>query len=448
MNNRIWLGLLLFTLSMIAPGRTATAQGPRRDLLGRPPLPNLLSPKQSHHDLPGGIDMANAEELMAQRLQELHELHQLQDQVQGLLEDPEFRKQLESIPDSDLRKLQEKMLKGKGLRSDPNWEKMLQQVASHQKLNERQLDIIRRWAERHEQTQPAPSQSSLPQNSDPGDPPPLANASSPPVRPMLPPTPAAPEPSLAERIQEGTKKWMLENLDNVGGDLVEALAEIQGNEENSPLAELLRSVEHPDFSGLNVPEQAIGFSRYLSDAGDFLHQQRGTWDEMQSIFHKSPVPSLPNFNVPSASIAASAANGDHWAPTLLASLLLGTIILVLCLRGLGSKSPSGSGEGDEWRLGSWPVSPGHVSTRQELIRAFEYLALLCLGTAAGAWNHRELAERLAEQDSANPSRRQAVEMLAWLYEKARYAPAEEALSPEQLSDARHALCLLAGVTAI
>jgi hypothetical protein len=145
---------------------------------------------------------------------------------------------------------------------------------------------------------------------------------------------------------------------------------------------------------------------------------------------------------------ASAPGGDNWAPALLSLLLLSMIVALLCTRGLASKSRLGSGEGDEWRLGSWPVSPGEVSTRQDVIRAFEYLALLCLGPTAGACHHRDLADRLAEQDSDNPARRQAADLLAWLYEQARYAPAGETLSPEHISDARHALRLLAGVTAV
>jgi hypothetical protein len=122
------------------------------------------------------------------------------------------------------------------------------------------------------------------------------------------------------------------------------------------------------------------------------------------------------------------------------------IVLVLWKKGFGSNGQAGSGADGEWRLGTWPVRPDAVSTRQDVIRAFEYLALLCLGPAAAVCHHRQLAERLAEQDSINPSRRQAAEMLAWLYEQARYAPADETLSQEQLSDARHALSSLAGVT--
>jgi hypothetical protein len=437
MNNRMWLGLLLVTVSMIVPMRTATAQG------------GIRGPaKQSHHDLPGGIDMANAEEMMAQRLQELHELHQLQDQVQGLLQDPAFRRHLANIPPEDLQKLQEKLLKGKGLSQDSNWNQLLQHATSQHKFNERQIDILRSWAERNEQKAPAPSANGLLENHGSDAAPPVAEAAGSTIR--LPPqqAPVAPEPSLFDRMQEETTKWMVENLDDVGGDILEALTEMKMNDENSPLAEVLRSLQQPDFSGLNVSEQAIGLSRYLSNAGDFLHEQRGAWDEMRSLLRKAPVPSLPNLGGPSVSApAAAAADGNSWAPTFLSLLMLGAIVLLLSLRGIGSKAQPGSGAGEEWRLGSWPVSPDRVSTRQDLIRSFEYLALLCLGPAAGACHHRALAERLAEQDGGNPARRHAAELLSWLYEQARYAPAGEALSQEQFSDARRALWLLAGVTA-
>jgi hypothetical protein len=243
---------------------------------------------------------------------------------------------------------------------------------------------------------------------------------------------------------------MIENLDTVGGDIVDALAQSKGIDDNSPLAELFRSVQHPDFSTLNISEQAIGLSRYLSDAGDFFHEHRGTWDEMRSLILKAPtpsLPSLPNFDGPSVSVpSASGSGGGSWAPAFLSLLLLGLVVLLMCLRSLGAKGQPDR-DGDGWRLGSWPVSPSRVKTRQDVIRAFEYLALLCFGPAASVHHHHELAERLARQDSNNPARRHAAEMLAWVYEQARYAPADEALSPEQLSDARHALFLLAGVTA-
>jgi hypothetical protein len=97
-----------------------------------------------------------------------------------------------------------------------------------------------------------------------------------------------------------------------------------------------------------------------------------------------------------------------------------------------------------WRLGPWPVRPEAVRTRDELVRAFEYLALLLLGPAALTRNHEEIAADLGEQDE---DRRAAAARLAGLYEQARYAPPDEALPDTDLVAARADLSLLAGVAA-
>jgi hypothetical protein len=447
MNNRFWLELLLIALSLLTSSPTATAQNQTYlqvsgSLLQYPFM-------QSHHDLPGGLDLDNPQEMMAQRLQELRELHQLQDQVQGLLADREFLKNLQQLSETELRQLRDKMLRGEGLGKDQRWEELLKQAASHKKLEQQQIDILRRWAERAEHHQPPPpSEHSLLNNRSPGTPPPATNpngSSSP--APSFP-TMDASEPSLFDRLQEETTKWLMENLDDVGGDILDALVELGVNEEGTPLSELLRSMQQPDLSGMNVSDQAMGLSRYLPKVGEFLHEQRGAWDEVRSIFREAPIPSLPSIGDPSVSVPASAAAADSWVPALLSLLLLGMIVLLLYKMAARSQARAGSGDAQLWRLGPWPVPPGAVSTRQDVIRAFEYMALLCLGPAAAVCHHRELAERLAEQDSGNPARRQAAEILAWLYEQARYAPAGELLSPEELTGARHALCLLAGVTAL
>ena len=100
--------------------------------------------------------------------------------------------------------------------------------------------------------------------------------------------------------------------------------------------------------------------------------------------------------------------------------------------------------GDGWRLGPWPVRPEAVHTRDELVRAFEYLALLLLGPAARSRNHREIAAGLGRgrRDPRAPPT-----ALAGLYEQARYAPPDEALPDADLAAARADLSLLAGVAA-
>jgi hypothetical protein len=99
-----------------------------------------------------------------------------------------------------------------------------------------------------------------------------------------------------------------------------------------------------------------------------------------------------------------------------------------------------------WRPGPWPVSPTAVATRRDLVRAFEHLALLCLGRAAYHYHHLELAERLGAL-SGGPQCRQAAAELASLYEQARYAPEEGPLSNDEVTAARRDLCFLAGVAA-
>ncbi|MHB1425631.1 MAG: hypothetical protein ACYC3I_20880 [Gemmataceae bacterium] len=433
MNERCGLWLLL-ALSLLLPPRISAAQP--RSRVAEPP-------KQSHHDLPGGIDLDNPQEMLAQRLQQLRQRRQLQDQVQSLLKDPKILDRVKKqFSEEDLRHLMKKMSKGLG--QDGDWERLLQQAGSGQKLDRRQIDLLlRSWdglLKREELKLPTVGEFSgmMP---DPAKPDPPSSPSTPTADFSTPPTLPAP-PSVFERLEADTTKWVMENLDEFGSDALEALTQAGKKEEGAPFAELLRSLRQHDFSGLHPGEPALELSRHLPNVGDFFHRHAGAWGEARSLFRGVKMPHLgsPSVSVP----LAVAADGDTWATGLLALLMLGAIVLFLCKAGLGAATRFDAGE--EWRLGPWPVPPDGVSTRQDVIRAFEHLVLLCLGPAASACHHRALAERLAELDRGNPARRQAAETLAWLYEQARYAPAGESLSQCQLIDARHALCFLAGVT--
>ncbi len=212
-------------------------------------------------------------------------------------------------------------------------------------------------------------------------------------------------------------------------------------------------MKNPDFLGESFVEEAAGLSRHLPDLGELIQEQRGAWDDVRTIFRDTQVPSLPGMGGDSAPARASAAppsaDGDVWSTVSLALLTLGVLFLLVWKMAARPRAKATGGAADDWHLGAWPVPPAAVSTRQELIRAFEYLALLCLGPTASTRHHRELADRLAAQNHGDPARRrQAAELLAWLYEQARYAPAEDSLSTAELSEARHALCFLAGVTAV
>lgn len=436
MNTRCWLWLLPLVSLVLAPPQTPAQTNPSQPS------------KQSHRDLSGALDMNNVQEMMAQRMNELRELHQLQDQVQGLLKDPDFLNHIKQhFSEDQLRHLQEKMLKGEGLKQDKNWNQLLQQATKGQKFDQRQLDFLRRWAERDEHKSLSNENGLLNNRSLAATSSSSSSGSDFSLAAPTPP-PAAPQRSFFDRMQEESTKWLMEHLDDVGGNVLDSLVELGGSEEGAPLAEALRSLRQSDFSGAAFDEQAVGLSQYLPNVGNFLHGQRGAWDEVRSLFRNTPVPSLPSIGGSSASVpASSATSGDSWAPALISLLMLSLLLLLLAKRIARTKAQAGSGAGDAWRLGSWPVAPNAVATRQDVIRAFEYLALLRLGPTAATCHHRELAQRLAEQDNSLVGRRQAADMLAGLYEQARYAPVDETLSPEELSDARHTLTLLAGVTA-
>src|SRR5262249_42667862 len=138
------------------------------------PRPSVTPPaKQSHHELPGELDMKDAQEMMAERLRDLHQLHRLQDQARKLLDNPKFVNQIKGqFSEAELRKLQEKFLRGDSPGGDGNWDKLLQQVASGSKLDDRQIDDLRRWAEQSVKKQTPPPNDSNPRNDHVPSPPP------------------------------------------------------------------------------------------------------------------------------------------------------------------------------------------------------------------------------------------------------------------------------------
>ncbi len=91
------------------------------------------------------------------------------------------------------------------------------------------------------------------------------------------------------------------------------------------------------------------------------------------------------------------------------------------------------------RRGPWPVDPATVATRTQLIRAFDYLALLLLGDQVRTWNHVAVAKKLGEEAARNP----AAGALAHLYELARYTPGDDTLPPQARDAARRHLVYLA-----
>jgi len=183
-------------------------------------------------------------------------------------------------------------------------------------------------------------------------------------------------------------------------------------------------------------------------------------------FNANMFPSLrpPERVLPSAGNAAPIDNGtagaQGWQVLLVLGGLLGIAVLFWrILTQARQKDADAANQG--WRLGPWPVDPAAVATREDLVRAFEYLSVLSLGPDARNWNHRAIAERLTDRDALSVGRAAvrdagkdrsigvidtnpaAVYELTDLYERARYAPPSDLLPDEDLAVARRDLCLLA-----
>ena len=94
-----------------------------------------------------------------------------------------------------------------------------------------------------------------------------------------------------------------------------------------------------------------------------------------------------------------------------------------------------------------PVGSGldysNIHTREELVVAFDNLSLDKCGEEAMNWNHRVIADELIDKQ---PHNEEPANELADLYERARYAPENEDLTPNDFASARNDLSTIAGVS--
>lgn len=152
-----------------------------------------------------------------------------------------------------------------------------------------------------------------------------------------------------------------------------------------------------------------------------------------------PVPPLSSGG--SGSMGSSAAGGGLvFAQVLLWGVFIGVVAFVLW-RWLGRwQWLVGRQAASLAQLGGWPVDPAKVSSRAEVVQAFEYLSLLRLGPEARSSHHRDIAAGLGGE----PERRRDAEELAELYEQARYTPDADPFADADLARARRFLCHFAG----
>jgi hypothetical protein len=133
--------------------------------------------------------------------------------------------------------------------------------------------------------------------------------------------------------------------------------------------------------------------------------------------------------------------GGSWFPVVVLAIIALAILLWVLLKNLRTPTPQLAYVMDG--LGPWPVDPRRINTREDVVKAFEYLSVLICGVKAKTWTHNTIADALADLAATHG---ETAAMLARLYELARYAPLDEPLSHEELMEARELVCGLAGVS--
>ncbi len=204
--------------------------------------------------------------------------------------------------------------------------------------------------------------------------------------------------------------------------------------------------------------------RKLAEAGDQFHDKLSGWGKSVKLdrfwpadglhlpdviapehipalstpgwFNRSGDSSLPRLSAPDAS-AGSILSVLAW--------IVGLAAAAICLRQFWLRTEESRRERQRIQAlrRAWPVDPAGVKSREDLIQAFEHLALSNLGVSAKTWNHLAIAAGLGKSPDA--IRRNAALSLTDTYERARYAPVEEPLPGELIAEARRHLSVLAGV---
>lgn len=93
-------------------------------------------------------------------------------------------------------------------------------------------------------------------------------------------------------------------------------------------------------------------------------------------------------------------------------------------------------------VGGWPLDPRAINSREDVVKAFEYLSVLICGPGAKTWTHSTIADELTALAQTHG---ETAVKLARLYELARYAPLDEPLTRAELVEARRLVCDLAGM---
>ena len=479
----------LLCLIVLGAGMTARAAAQSRPL--ERISPNVLNEKieRSHWLDPGMFDLrgVDPEQLFKQELNRIH-AREILDGYKNEKGNP--AQKLDALIQNDPGSVQD-FLKGfhfqdlpKGLQERfEGREKELEEF-----IHSLKLEDLQKYAGAVERMGSTLAPGASPDTLPPDNRPPASEPGPLPAPDQNATPPGAADPSLPATDSEDQKvtsalgQWLLKTA--------ERFKELDPSLRDSPalhqaLRELSRKIEGSDERWKELDRKANALADKWTSLGQALPLNR-LWPEKGLAWTQKLMPrSLPNWKLPE--LGAHSNRGARFTgprggmPTLSEETSWAALWTLAILAGLGLifwKFWTGSAAGRRggtagWELGPWPVQPSAVRTRDELIRAFEYLSVLRLGPAARHWHHWAIASALGRSPSPYPlplpsggegrvrgsgntapsSRRgeafaelcRSAEQLALLYERARYAPPDEPLPEAVMATARRDLCLLAGV---
>jgi hypothetical protein len=384
--------------------------------------------------------LEDAEGLLSTRLRHAQDLQK----IETLLKNPELlRTLLDGLTQADkeaLRNLQRKIVNGEDVRGDPRLKKLAESFKRPEvrdQLSKDQVDLVDRWSKEPPPLDRRPTPPGMPPDRRPE-----ITPIPPPGHEVMPPsTPSPPthKPSSPiDRFKEKSSSWAKDKLDR-WVDSFDDPNSLPGGDRLRGFYRWMGSTRPEEF-GLPSATTAQGWARDLG-APEWIARARG----LRKPFDESSIPGwMRPPDTPQLGTLPDVSGGDA----------LGPLVWVLVLAALGLalygsfalyRDRIQEALVRRWKLGPWPVQPSAVRSREDLVRAFEYLAFLLLGFEVRSRHHLDVAGQLASRPSTDPSRQhQAAHELARLYEQARYAPGEEPLGEAELAAARRDLCFLAG----
>jgi hypothetical protein len=379
------------------------------------------------------------EEYLASRLNRARDLQRIQDLTKRLLDDPDFLDKLRSdLKSDDLARLQQKAQSDPaGLLNDPALRSFVEHLQQRGTLNPEDSELLNRF---------------VPPTPRPNLPTPPMPVPSPPMPPMLPNQPPMPSvtapspPRVAANPETGEgppRTWLSRQLQS----LTERLNELDA-EDRAALTELFRQFRNGTPIQLDSSESARwpALAGWLGRAGEWLPMDRIRPRDLVNSFRGWSLPRLPSFSgrpgMPTVAPGAPIA-GEQIASTVI-SLLIGLGLALVVWKGIEHYQSARRDGATLAAIGPWPVEPSAIQSREEVVQAFEFLAVCELGPPARPCHHRLLVDRLAALEETSERRAAAVRLGA-AYELARYAPPNTELTEGQLAIVRRDLVTLARV---